>query len=44
MVCMSPHLVRKVRRRDTSVPYYIYIDNHGFIYVADFLNNRIQCF
>ena len=29
---------------DFNLPYYIYIDNYGFIYVADFCNNCIQCF
>ena len=29
---------------DFNCPYYIYVDNNGFVYVTDFLNNRIQCF
>ena len=29
---------------DFYFPYYFCIDNNGFVYVADFLNNRIQCF
>ena len=29
---------------DFDYPYYIYIDNNGFIYVSDYYNNRIQCF
>ena len=29
---------------DFNYPYYIYVDNNGFVYVTDFLNNRIQCF
>ena len=29
---------------DFNCPCYVYVDNDGFIYVTDFLNNRIQCF
>ena len=25
-------------------PYYIYVDNNGFVYVTDYYNARIQCF
>ena len=29
---------------DFDWPCYIYVDNNGFVYVADFFNHRIQCF
>ena len=29
---------------DFNYPYYIYVDNNGFVYVTDFSNARIQCF
>ena len=29
---------------DFNWPYYIYVDNNGFVYVADMNNDRIQCF
>ena len=29
---------------DFDWPYYIHVDHSGFVYVADFYNNRIQCF
>ena len=29
---------------DFNYPYYIYANDYGFIYVADFVNNRMQCF
>ena len=29
---------------DFNCPYYIHVDNNGFIYVTDFFNSRIQCF
>ena len=28
---------------DFHCPYYIYVDSDGFIYVSDFVNDRIQC-
>ena len=27
-----------------NYPYYVYVDNNGFVYVTDFSNARIQCF
>ena len=29
---------------DFNSPYYIHVDHNGFVYVAELLNNRIQCF
>ena len=29
---------------DFNYPFYIYVDNNGFIYVTDYCNSRIQCF
>ena len=29
---------------DFNQPHYVYVDKNGFIYVSDFMNNRIQCF
>ena len=29
---------------DFNCPYYVYVDNSGFIFVADYYNGRIQCF
>ena len=29
---------------DFNHPYYIYVDNNGFVYVTDYFNARIQCF
>ena len=29
---------------DFNHPYYIYVDHNGFVYVADFFNDRVQCF
>ena len=29
---------------DFNRPYYIYVDNNGFVYVNDYCNDRMQCF
>ena len=29
---------------DFNHPYYIHVDQSGFVYVADYFNNRVQCF
>ena len=29
---------------DFKYPFYIYVDNNGFVYVTDYNNARIQCF
>ena len=33
-----------LKEGEFNYPCYIYINNNGFIYVTEFLNNRIQCF
>ena len=27
-----------------NIPYYVYVDKNCFVYVCDYINNRIQCF
>ena len=29
---------------DFIYPYFIYVDNNGFVFVSDYYNSRIQCF